>query len=125
MFTSHRRHRALIGSGSPSGFMTISQILVYNKLDLQNTFSKDKEMNEKKDQIEFTRMPTNYLGRYGDVVLEQFPAMEKLLDQLHQLPRQHRQHFADYLAKFGMQLSQPGKFPALEQVMLRLLQLPS
>lgn len=82
-------------------------------------------MNETKDGLGFTRMPSNYLGRYGDLVLEEFPAIKTLLEQLPQLPRQQRQHFADYLGKFGMQLSQAGKFPALEQVMLRLLQLPS
>jgi hypothetical protein len=79
---------------------------------------------KKDDGFGFINMPPNYLGRYNDVVLEEFPALKQLLEQLPELPKALRQHFADYIAKFGMQLAHPGKFPALEQVMLRLLQLP-
>ena len=83
------------------------------------------EMETNDDIIRFTKMPSNYLGRYGDVVLEDFPAMRQLFQQLQNMPTEHRQFFVDYLIKFGMLLSQPGKFAALEAVMLRLLQLPA
>jgi hypothetical protein len=80
--------------------------------------------NDNADELGFINMSPNYLGRYGDVVLEEFPALKQLLEQLPRMALQQRQHFTDYLAKFGMQLTHPGAFPALEQVMLRLLQLP-
>jgi hypothetical protein len=73
-------------------------------------------------------MSPQYLGRYGDVVLESFPALEGLLQQLdrrlEEMPRGRNLFLLDFVARLGMHLSNAGRSPNLEEVVRRLVQLP-